>query len=141
MQFFGIFPDSVLVDNDSSAPWAEELKQKLFSSAVGKQALPLWVAMQDCLVDIKIRLLSMLRGSAGRWQRKDRAVKKIIPFCALRLMGSVTHGHMPTRSHQWPMTDPEHLSYTVRMSVLSDVWLCKSTEGVVQALVKFYLYL
>lgn len=41
VQFFGIFPDSVLVDNDSSAPWADELKQKLFSSAVGEQALPL----------------------------------------------------------------------------------------------------
>ena len=37
VQFFGIFPDSVLVDNDSSAPWSEELEQKLFSSAVGEQ--------------------------------------------------------------------------------------------------------
>ncbi|CAL5218999.1 g754 [Coccomyxa viridis] len=35
VQFFGIFPDSTLVDNDSSAPWSEELEQKLFSSAVG----------------------------------------------------------------------------------------------------------
>ena len=37
VQFVGIFPDSVLVDNDSSAPWSEELEQKLFSSAVGEQ--------------------------------------------------------------------------------------------------------
>ena len=36
VQFFGIFPDSVLVDNDSAAPWAGELEQKLFSSAVGE---------------------------------------------------------------------------------------------------------
>ena len=39
VQFFGIFPDSVLVDNDSSTPWSEELEQKLFSSAVGEQCI------------------------------------------------------------------------------------------------------
>ena len=37
VQFFGIFPDSLLVDNDSTAPWSGELEQKLFSSAVGEQ--------------------------------------------------------------------------------------------------------
>lgn len=37
VQFFGIFPDSTLIDNDSKAPWSDELEQKLFSSAVGEQ--------------------------------------------------------------------------------------------------------
>ncbi|EIE22041.1 hypothetical protein COCSUDRAFT_16894 [Coccomyxa subellipsoidea C-169] len=35
VQFFGIFPSSILVDNDASTPWADELEQKIFSSAVG----------------------------------------------------------------------------------------------------------
>ena len=39
VQFFGIFPNSILVDNDSSAPWSEDLEQKLFSSAVGEPPL------------------------------------------------------------------------------------------------------
>ena len=35
VQFFGIFPSSILTDNDTSTPWADELEQKIFSSAVG----------------------------------------------------------------------------------------------------------
>ncbi len=35
VQFFGIFPSSILRDNDTTTPWADELEQKIFSSAVG----------------------------------------------------------------------------------------------------------
>jgi hypothetical protein len=35
VQFFGIFPTSILADNDKSTPWADEIEQKVFSSAVG----------------------------------------------------------------------------------------------------------
>ncbi|BDA42088.1 hypothetical protein COCOBI_02-8900 [Coccomyxa sp. Obi] len=35
VQFFGIFPSSILKDNDTTTPWADELEQKIFSSAVG----------------------------------------------------------------------------------------------------------
>lgn len=40
VQFFGIFPSSILVDNDTSTPWADELEQKIFSSAVGAALSP-----------------------------------------------------------------------------------------------------
>ena len=36
VQFFGIFPTTVLKDNDASTPWADEIEQKLFASAVGE---------------------------------------------------------------------------------------------------------
>lgn len=35
VQFLGIFPSSVLRDGDTTTPWAGEIEQKLFSSAVG----------------------------------------------------------------------------------------------------------
>ncbi|KAK9846457.1 hypothetical protein WJX81_004293 [Elliptochloris bilobata] len=35
VQFLGIFPKSVLRDSDTATPWAGEIEQKIFSSAVG----------------------------------------------------------------------------------------------------------
>lgn len=35
VQFLGIFPSSVLRDRDLSTPWAGEIEQRIFSSAVG----------------------------------------------------------------------------------------------------------
>ena len=35
VQFLGIFPSSVLRDGDTATPWASEIEQKIFSSAVG----------------------------------------------------------------------------------------------------------
>ena len=39
VQAFGIFPASVLVNDDASTPWADEIEQKIFASAVGEQSL------------------------------------------------------------------------------------------------------
>ena len=36
VQFFGIFPDSVLSNDDTSTAWAGEIEQKVFASAVGE---------------------------------------------------------------------------------------------------------
>ena len=38
MQFLGIFPSSVLRDGDLSTPWAGEIEQRIFSSAVGARS-------------------------------------------------------------------------------------------------------
>ena len=37
VQAFGIFPASVLVNDDASTPWAGEIEQKIFASAVGER--------------------------------------------------------------------------------------------------------
>jgi hypothetical protein len=48
VQFFGIFPDSVLSNDDTSTPWAGEIEQKVFASAVGERSFH--VMQSICLV-------------------------------------------------------------------------------------------
>ena len=66
VQFFGIFPDSILVDNDSSAPWSAELEQKLFSSAVG-EPLP---HRHDSPVSAHRVIAGWVKGGRGDWACK-----------------------------------------------------------------------
>ncbi len=65
VQFFGIFPDSTLVDNDSSAPWSEELEQKLFSSAVGEPFPYCQQQSTDVAVTFLLYNMAILLGHAN----------------------------------------------------------------------------